>query len=295
MFSGCTTALVTPFRKGRVDVSGLRRNVRFQLKGGVNGLLVAGSTGEAAALTETEWDKTVKTVVTETAGRVPVMVGAGTNNTAKSLKSVRRARQLGADAVLVVAPYYVKPTQEGLYRHYRTIAETVDIPVVVYNIPGRSVVNIQPATIERLARDCPGIAAVKEASGNVDQTTEIVARCGDRLTVLSGDDSLTLPILAAGGKGVVSVVSNIVPSEVAQMIELYFAGRVAAAAKLHQRLFPLIKAMFIESNPIPVKAAMEMLGMAAGESRLPLTPLSDSGRRPVRKALKTYGLTVRKA
>ncbi len=290
MFSGCITALVTPFRKGRLDLGGLRSNVRFQLKNRVTGLLVAGSTGEAASLTEKEWDRAVTAVVKETRGRALVMVGAGTNNTAKSLKTVRRARQLGADAVLVVAPYYVKPTQEGLYRHYRTLAETVDIPIVVYNIPGRSAVNIQPSTIVRLVKDCPGIVAVKEASGNLDQATEIIGRCGDRVTVLSGDDSLTLPILAVGGKGVVSVVSNIVPQDVAMMVECHQAGDTDAAARMHHKLYPLIKAMFVETNPIPVKAAMDMLGMAAGDPRLPLVPLSDKARSLVKMRLKRYGL-----
>ncbi|MBN2536853.1 4-hydroxy-tetrahydrodipicolinate synthase, partial [candidate division WOR-3 bacterium] len=191
MFQGCTTALVTPFRGRRLDVAGLRRNVRFQVKGGVAGLLAAGSTGEAAALSDSEWERVVAAVVAESRGRVPVMAGCGTNNTARSVPRLKLARKLGADASLVVAPYYVKPTQEGLYRHFRVLHDAVDLPMVLYNIPGRSAVNVLPATVERLARDCPRLVAVKEASGSVDQASEILARCGDRLAVLSGDDSLT--------------------------------------------------------------------------------------------------------
>ena len=290
MFSGCITALVTPFRGGRLDVRGLRANVAFQVSSGVDGVLVNGSTGEAASLSDAESERAVRTVVAAARGRVPVIVGAGTNSTAKSVRAVQRARRLGADAVLVVAPYYVKPTQEGLYRHFRAVGDAAGVPVVLYNIPGRSSVNVLPATIERLARDCPGLVAVKEASGNIDQTSDIVARCGDRLAVLSGDDSLTLPILAAGGRGVISVTSNIVPRDVRRMVEEFLAGRPAEATRLHLDLFPLTKALFIETNPIPVKAAMGMLGMAAGEPRLPLVPLSRESRPALRRALRAYGL-----
>ena len=290
MFSGCITALVTPFRNGRLHVSGLRKNVRFQLRGGVGGLLVAGSTGETASLSLGEWERAVSVVVEEAGGKVPVMVGAGTNSTAKSIRTVKKAKRLGADAVLVVAPYYVKPTQEGFYRHYRAIAENVDLPVVVYNIPGRSAANIEPATIERLARDCPGIVAVKEASGSLDQASDIVVRSGKRLTLLSGDDSLTLPLLSIGALGVISVVSNIVPQDVAEMVRAYRRGDTAKARAIHLRLFPLIRAMFLETNPIPVKAAMEMLGMAAGEPRLPLCGPTEGSRRELTRALRGYGL-----
>jgi 4-hydroxy-tetrahydrodipicolinate synthase len=292
VFSGCITALVTPFKGARLDTTGLRRNIRFQLKNRVSGLLACGSTGEAPNLSEAEWERVLATVVTEAKGRVPVMAGAGTNSTAKSVKQAKHARQLGADSILVVAPYYNKPTQEGLYRHFRTIAEAVDLPVVVYNIPPRSVVNILPGTIERLANDCLNIKAVKEASGNVDQSSEILMRCGDRVTVMSGDDSLTLPILAVGGRGVISVVSNIVPHDVARMVDYYRAGKAELAADLHRKLFPLIKAMFIETNPSPVKAAMAMLGMAAGEPRLPLVPPTEASMKVIRQALSDYGLPV---
>jgi len=288
--AGCITALVTPFKAGRLDVSGFKANLKFQLSNRVNGLLACGSTGEAPNLTEAEYEKVLGTTVAAAKGRVPVLAGAGTNSTAKSVIQARRARQLGADALLVVAPYYNKPTQEGLYRHFRTIAEAVAMPVVVYNIPPRSVVNIQPATIERLSRDCPHIVAVKEASGNIDQSTEIIQRCGDRIAVLSGDDSLTLPILAVGGKGVISVVSNIVPLDTANLIEHYAAGRTVAAAGMHRMLYPLIKALFIETNPTPVKYAMGLIGMAAGEPRLPLVPPTPENQKAITRALRAYGL-----
>jgi 4-hydroxy-tetrahydrodipicolinate synthase len=289
-FSGCITALVTPFKGARLDIAGLRANVRFQLKNRVSGLLVNGSTGEAPNLSSAEWERSLAAVVAEVHGRVKVAAGAGTNSTAKSVKQAKRAAALGADALLVVAPYYNKPTQEGLYRHFRAIAESVELPVIVYNIPPRSVVNILPATIERMAKDCKNIVAVKEASGSLDQSSEIIQRCGNRVTVLSGDDSLTLPILSVGGKGVISVVSNIAPLDVSKMIEYYLAGKVELAAGMHRKLFPLIKAMFIETNPTPVKAAMNMLNMAAGEPRLPLVAPTEASLRAIRQALIDYGL-----
>jgi 4-hydroxy-tetrahydrodipicolinate synthase len=291
-FSGCITALVTPFKGARLDTTGLRANVRFQLKNKVSGLLANGSTGEAPTLSEAEWERNLGAVVAEVRGKVKVIAGAGTNSTAKSIKQAKRAAALGADALLVVAPYYNKPTQEGLYRHFRAIAESVELPIIVYNIPPRSVVNILPATIERMAKDCDNIVAVKEASGSLDQSSEIIQRCGNRVTVLSGDDSLTLPILAVGGKGVISVVSNIAPLDVAKMIDYYLAGKVELASGMHRKLFPLVKAMFIETNPTPVKAAMNMLGMPSGEPRLPLVPPSEASSTAIRQALVDYGLPV---
>jgi 4-hydroxy-tetrahydrodipicolinate synthase len=293
MFSGCITALVTPFKDDRLDVDGLRANIRFQVRSGVKGLLVCGSTGEAPNLTEIEWEDVLETAVAEAKGRTMVIAGAGTNSTHKSIRQIKRAEELGADAVLVVAPYYNKPTQEGIYRHFRACAEATGLPLIVYNIPPRSVVNILPATIERLIKDCPNIVAVKEASGSLDQTSEIIQRCAERVTVLSGDDSLTLPILAVGGKGVISVVSNIVPADVQAMVDDYLAGRIEPARQRHLKLFPLIKALFIETNPIPVKAAMVLLGMAAGEPRLPLCPLSSQNEPVLRQALKNYGLNLK--
>ncbi|MGC8797318.1 MAG: 4-hydroxy-tetrahydrodipicolinate synthase [candidate division WOR-3 bacterium] len=293
MFSGCITALITPFKNGALDIEGLRENIRFQLSSGVKGILVCGSTGEAPNLSEEEWGTVVETAVTEAKGRTTVIAGAGTNSTQKSVKQIKKATELHADAVLVVAPYYNKPTQEGIYRHFRACAESTNLPLIVYNIPPRSVVNILPATIERLVNDCNNIVAVKEASGNIDQVSEIILRCGDRITVLSGDDSLTLPMLALGGRGVISVVANIVPADVQAMIDDYQQGRVESARKWHLKLFPLIKALFIETNPIPVKAAMNLLGMPAGEPRLPLCSLSSDNSIILRRALEKYGLSLK--
>ncbi len=293
MFSGCITALVTPFKNEELDIDGLRENIRFQVRAGVKGLLVCGSTGEAPNLTEGETEKVIETAVIEAKGKVKVIAGAGTNSTHKSCKQIKRAEALSVDAVLVVAPYYNKPTQEGLYRHFRACAEATGLPLIVYNIPPRSVVNILPATIERLIKDCPNIVAVKEASGSLDQTSEIIQRCAERVTVLSGDDSLTLPILAVGGKGVISVVSNIVPLDVQALVDDFLSGRVEEARRRHLKLFPLIKALFIETNPIPIKAAMALLGMPAGEPRLPLCPLSSQNEPVLRQALKNYGLNLK--
>lgn len=292
MFSGCITALITPFKDGVLDVDGLRANIKFQLAAGVSGVLVCGSTGEAPNLTEEEWEEVVGIAVSEVKGKIKVLAGAGTNSTQKSIKQVKKAEELGVDGVLIVAPYYNKPTQEGLYRHFRACAEATKLPVIIYNIPPRSVVNVVPATVERLAKDCPNIVAVKEASGSIDQSSEIVVRCRERIVVLSGDDSLTLPILAVGGKGVISVVSNIVPGDVEQMVRDYLGGKVDAARQKHLKLFPLIKALFVETNPIPIKAAMNFLGMAAGEPRLPLCPLSPEARAILHRALVDYGLVT---
>ncbi len=294
MFSGCITALITPFKDGVLDAEGLKANIRFQLAAGVSGILVCGSTGEAPNLTEEEWAEVIGIAVSEVKGKIKVLAGAGTNSTQKSIKQVKKAEELGVDGVLIVAPYYNKPTQEGLYRHFRACAEATKLPVIIYNIPPRSVVNVLPATVERLAKDCPNIVAVKEASGSIDQSSEIIVRCRERIEVLSGDDSLTLPILAVGGKGVISVVSNIVPGDVEQMVRDYLGGKVDAARQKHLKLFPLIKALFVETNPIPVKAAMNFLGMAAGEPRLPLCSLSKEGELILHRALAEYGLMARR-
>ncbi len=290
MFKGSIVALVTPFKDGTVDLDGLKKNIEFLINNKTAGLVPCGTTGESPTLTEAEWEAVVEATVKTANHRVPVIVGSGTNSTEKSVKLTKRAKELGADGALVVAPYYNKPTQEGLYRHFRTIADQVDIPIVIYNIPGRTGVNIFPKTFERLIRDCPNIMAVKEAAGSLDQVSEIVSRCGDRLTVLSGDDSLTLPILVVGGKGVISVAANIVPVDVALMIEHFFEKKTDQAQRLHLKLFPLCKALFIETNPIPIKAAMDLLGMPAGEPRLPLLPPSAENLEVIKKSLRDYGL-----
>lgn len=287
---GSFVALVTPFKNDQVDIAGLTANIKFQLRNKTSGFIPCGTTGEAPTLSEPEWEAVIETTVKTVAKRAPVIAGSGTNSTKKTINLTRKAKDLGADGALIVSPYYNKPTQEGLYRHFRAVADNVDIPIIIYNIPGRTGVNIIPRTFERLVKDCPNIIAVKEAAGSLDQVSEIIERCEDRLSVLSGDDSLTLPILAVGGKGVISVIANIVPKDLALMIENYFAGKNPFAAKLHKKLFPLAKAMFVETNPIPIKTAMNLMGMAAGELRLPLCEPTAVSMTVIKKALADYGL-----
>jgi 4-hydroxy-tetrahydrodipicolinate synthase len=289
-FQGSFAALVTPFKQNKVDTAGLERNIEFLLERGTSGLVPCGSTGESPTLAHEEWEAVVATTVSVAQKRVPVIAGAGTNDTAKTIALCRQAEALGADGLLVVSPYYNKPTQQGLYHHFRTVAESVRIPLVIYNIAGRTGVNVLPETLERLVNDCPNVKAVKEASGSLDQASEILMRCGSRLSVLSGDDSLTLPIISIGGQGIVSVIANIVPREVAELCSLGLAGRREEALALHQKLFPLAKAMFVESNPIPIKTAMNLLGLPAGELRLPLCEPSEASGRVIEDALRTYGL-----
>ncbi len=291
MFRGSIVAVVTPFKEDKtLDEEGLRRNVRFLVENNSSGLLACGTTGESPALTDEERERVIKIVIEEAKGKIPVIAGTGTNNTQKTIKYTQHAKELGADAALVITPYYNKPTQEGLYRHFVEVAKSTDIPIVIYNVPGRTGINILPKTIERIVKECKNVVAVKEASGNLDQATEIVARVGEKCGVLSGDDSKTLPILASGGKGVISVVANIIPSDVEKMIRLFEERKIEEARKLHLKMYFLIKAMFIETNPGPVKEAMRMLGMPAGPPRLPLAPVSESSREVIRKELKNYGL-----
>lgn len=288
-FSGCYTALVTPFdSQGRLDEEAYRELVVRQVKAGVAGVVPCGSTGEAATLLHEEYRRCVELACEATRGEVPVIAGISTNATWKAVEQAREAESLGADALLVLAPYYNKPTQEGLYQHFRAVARESRLPLMIYNIPGRTAINIAPATVARLAKDCPNVASVKEAAGSLDQVSEILA-LAPRLDVLSGDDSLTLPMMAVGARGVVSVVSNVVPRETQRLCALFAAGKPAHAAALHLRLFPLIKALFVETNPIPVKAALAMLGLCRPEPRLPLTPLSTQNRAALRAALKEFG------
>jgi 4-hydroxy-tetrahydrodipicolinate synthase len=290
MFSGSLTALITPFRDGRIDTAGLTRNIEFQLAHGTSGLVPCGTTGESPTLTHEEWQEVIRTTVSAARKLVPVVAGTGANDTRKTIALTQEAEQLGADGALVVSPYYNKPTQEGLFRHFRAVCESVRIPIVIYNIPGRTGVNILPETIERIAQACPNFTAVKEATGSIDQASDILLRCGKQVSVLSGDDSLTLPILAVGGRGVISVISNIVPRDVAELCRLYLAGDAVQALALHRKLLPLTRAMFVETNPIPVKTAMNMLAMPAGELRLPLCEPSEPNRQRIAAALKDYGL-----
>ncbi|NNN06822.1 MAG: 4-hydroxy-tetrahydrodipicolinate synthase [Elusimicrobia bacterium] len=290
-FEGSYCALVTPFdAKGRLDEDAYRALIRRQIAGGTAGLVPCGSTGEAATLDQEESRRALELACAESRGDVPVVAGIGTNATWKAVEAAREAESLGADALLVLAPYYNKPTQEGLFLHFRAVARATRLPVMLYNIPGRTAVNVSPAVIARLARDCANVVAVKEAAGSLDQVSEILTRAPKGFTVLSGDDSLTIPMMSVGARGVVSVVANVAPKQTAALVSAFRKGDVAKAAALHLKMFPLIKALFVETNPIPVKAALGLMGLCRPEPRLPLTPLSAAARPTLRKALKDFGL-----
>jgi 4-hydroxy-tetrahydrodipicolinate synthase len=288
MFTGMLVALVTPFKNGQVDYRGIERLVDWHIEQGTEGLVPVGTTGESPTVDVAEHQKIVKTVVERSAGRIPVVAGTGGNATAEAIHLTRYAKDVGADGSLQVCPYYNKPTQEGLYRHFAAIAEAVDLPMVLYNIPGRTGVSLAPGTIARLA-EVPQVVAVKEATGSMDQASEILAQCD--LVVLSGDDSLTLPLMAVGAQGVISVVGNLVPKDMKRLTDAMLAGDVATAQEAHRRLFPLCRAMFIETNPIPVKTAMKMVGLLeSDEKRLPMTDLSLEHAEALKQALQEYGL-----
>lgn len=288
MFNGSLVALVTPFAEGAVDYETLRELVDFQIRSGTDGIVPVGTTGECPTLSHEEHKQVIKTVVEETAGRVPVVAGSGSNSTAEAIELTRFAKKVGADGSLQVLPYYNKPSQEGMYQHFAAIAEAVDLPMVLYNIPGRCVVNLEPRTIAKLAL-LDNVVAVKEASGQLDQVSQIALTCN--LTILSGDDSLTLPIASVGGKGVISVVANIVPTDVKAMTDAILEGDLATARQWHNKLFPLSKALLsLATNPIPIKAAMALLQMASDELRLPLVNLSRSKQDQLQRILEEYGL-----
>ncbi|MEE2708938.1 MAG: 4-hydroxy-tetrahydrodipicolinate synthase [Gemmatimonadota bacterium] len=289
MFTGSIVALITPFREGAVDESALRNLIRFHLENGTNGIVPCGTTGEAVTLTRKEWEQVVSVTIEEVGGKIPVIAGAGTNDTAKTIDMARYARSAGADGALVVTPYYNKPTQRGLVAHYTEIAQGVDIPIVVYNVPSRTCANVLPGTLAELAQ-IDTIVAVKEASGDLEQIGLIGALCGDLITILSGDDTLTLPILSVGGQGVISVVANIVPQDVARVVALYLAGEHENALQHFYRLLPLSKAMFIETNPIPVKTAAAIMGLTEEDMRLPLVPMEGEHRSQLTAALCAYGV-----
>ena len=289
--SGCFTALITPFRDGLIDESALRALVHRQIAGGVSGLVPCGTTGEAPALSAPEWDRVVSVVIETADRRVPVLAGTGSNNTDTVIERTRRARTLGADGALVVTPYYNRPTQDGLYRHFAAIAEAVDLPLVLYNVPGRTGVNLLPETVVRLA-DIPGIVGIKEASGSLDQASQIVREAPEAFVVVSGDDSLTLPMMGVGASGVISVVSNIAPEAVSALTSACLAGDFRSGRYLHLALFDLCRAMFVETNPTPVKAAAALLGYCSPEVRLPLATLSEAAQRRVESALETWLATA---
>lgn len=288
-FEGSIVAMVTPFRDGKVDEPKIRELVEFHVKNGTDAIVPCGTTGESPTLSHAEHKRVVEVTIEAAAGRVPVVAGTGSNSTAEAIDLTQHAKKAGADGVLMVCPYYNKPTQAGLIAHYTAVAAAVDIPIIMYNIPGRTGVNMLTETVAALA-ELPNIVGMKEASGSLEQMTEVISLCGDRLTVVSGDDTLTLPLMAVGGTGVISVVANIVPKETAEMTRAALNGDWKRAKELHLRLFPLCKAMFYETNPIPVKTAMQLLGRLNGEVRLPLCPMSQANRDKLQKALRAYGL-----
>jgi 4-hydroxy-tetrahydrodipicolinate synthase len=291
MFRGSVVALVTPFAKdGSVDERVLRDLVAFHIKNGSDGIVPCGTTGESATLDYDEHERVIEICIQAAKGRIPVIAGTGSNSTQEAVMMSRKAEKAGADGLLLVSPYYNKPTQKGLYLHFREIARSVKIPIMLYNIASRTAVNIEPETVARLAADCRNIVAVKEASGSLEQMSRVIALCGKNFTVTSGDDALTLPLMAIGGAGVVSVVANIVPKDVKEMVASFASGDLAKAQRLHYRLAPLVKAMFIETNPIPVKTAMGLLGMCDASLRLPLCEMSGENVAKLKAALKDYGL-----
>jgi len=281
-------ALITPFQNGEIDYQTLDELIEFQLEGGIDAIVPVGTTGESPTLSHEEHKQVIKRIVEVVAGQAPVIAGAGSNSTAEAIELTAYAKKVGADATLQVTPYYNKPTQEGFYQHFKAIAEEVDLPMVLYNIPGRCGAGMTPETIARLA-EVENIVAIKEATGSLDQASEISIRCD--LTIISGDDSLTLPLASVGGKGVISVVANIVPADVKAMTDLMLEGDLASARQWHNKLFALCKNMLtLATNPIPIKAAVAMLNMAPEELRLPMTPLEESKKAVLRQTLRDYGL-----
>jgi 4-hydroxy-tetrahydrodipicolinate synthase len=287
MFTGSMTALITPFKNGKVDEDKLRELIDFQIDNKTQALVPCGTTGESATLNYEEHNRVIDITIKHTRGRIPVIAGTGSNSTDETIMLTRHAKEAGADACLLISPYYNKPTQAGLIAHFTKVADSVDIPIVIYNVPGRTGVNIEPETVAKLSEH-RNIIAVKEASGNLDQISKIISLCN--IVVLSGDDSLTLPILSIGGRGVISVASNIVPKDIAELVDSFEKGDIAKARRLHYKLFPLFKTLFIETNPVPVKTAMAMKGMIDLELRLPLVPMKDENKDKLKKVLEEYGI-----
>jgi len=290
MFTGTYTAIVTPFKNGQLDEPALARLIQSQIKGGVDGIVPVGTTGESPTVDYEEHITIIELSVKFAAGRVKVLAGTGANSTKEAIYLTQAAEKAGADGSLQVAPYYNKPTQEGLFQHFRAIARATKLPLVLYSIPGRCGVEIGVDTVKRLAAECKNIVGIKEAGGNADRVSQLRAAVGSRFDILSGDDSLTLPFMAVGAQGVISVASNVAPREVSQMVRAFAAGNAKKALSLHQKLYPLFKDLFVETNPVPVKAALAMLGIMEEECRLPLVPLSAANREKLKAALKVSGV-----
>jgi 4-hydroxy-tetrahydrodipicolinate synthase len=290
-FKGSIVALATPFRDGRVDWAALEALVEAQVAGGQRGLVPCGSTGESATLTHEEHTEVVAFTVKRAAGRVPVIAGTGSNSTAEAIRLTREAERAGAQGALLISPYYNKPTQAGIVAHYRAVAEATALPIVVYNIPGRTSSTIEPDTLARLG-EIPNVVGVKDSTGSLDRVMDTIAACDGSLAVLSGDDSLTLPIVGLGGVGAISALANVVPREMAELTDTALSGRWDEARRMHFRLLPLMRAAFLETNPIPVKAALAMLGRCADELRLPLLPMTAAPRERLRRVLADLGLPL---
>jgi len=289
MFTGSMVALVTPFKDGKVDWHSLENLIECHIQNGTRGIVPCGTTGESATLSHEEHDAVVKTVVNTVNKRVPVIAGTGSNSTAEAVRLTRAAEKSGADGALMISPYYNRPTQEGIYQHYRKVASEVGIPIIVYNIPGRTGSKIEPETLARLA-EIDNIAGVKEATGSVDQAIDVIRLCGDRLAVYSGEDSLIFSLMALGGKGVISTVANVAPKQTADLAEACLNGDWESGRALQFKLVPLIRSLFIETNPIPVKTALSLMGKCRGDVRLPLTPMAEGNLKKLNQAMADFGL-----
>src|SRR5919106_810882 len=289
MFTGSIVAIVTPFRKGCVDEKALGELIEFQLQNGTHGIVPCGTTGESATLSHKEHDEVIRAVIKAVNKRIPVIAGTGSNSTDEAVRLTREAEKSGADGALMISPYYNRPTQEGIYQHYRKVASEVGIPIVVYNIPGRTGSKIEPDTLARLS-EIKNVAGVKEATGSVDQAIDVIRLCGDSLAVYSGEDSLTFSLMALGGKGVISTVANVAPKETAQLTEACLKGNWEKGRELQFKLMPLIRGLFIETNPIPAKTALSLMGKCTGDLRLPLTPMAEGNLKKLREVMTDFGL-----
>jgi 4-hydroxy-tetrahydrodipicolinate synthase len=289
-FTGTYTAIVTPFKHGQLDEPALERLIKAQVKGGVDGVVPVGTTGESATVDYEEHIRIIALSVKYAGGKIKVVAGTGGNSTKEAIYLTQEAERVGADASLQVAPYYNKPTQEGLFQHFHAVSRSTKLPIILYSIPGRCGIEIGVETVNRLAHDGVNIVGIKEAGGNPDRVSQLRASLGHKFTILSGDDSLTLPFMAVGAHGVVSVASNVIPRDVAHMVRAYASGNTSLALKLHEKFYPLFKDLFIETNPGPVKAALAMLGMMDDEFRLPLVPISAASREKLRKTMKGCGV-----
>lgn len=289
MFRGAMVAIVTPFKNNKIDEEAFRELIEFQIANGTNAIVPCGTTGESATLSHEEHDKVIEITIDAVHKRVPVIAGTGSNNTAEALRLTKHAHEAGADGALIVCPYYNRPTQEGLYQHFKIIAESVPIPIIPYNIPSRTGVNLMPEMVAKLSR-IDNIVGIKEASGSIKQMSDVINLCSDDFSVLSGDDIFTLPLLTIGGAGIISVISNVAPADMAGMIDAFSAGDLTKAKALHYKMTDLIDALFMEVNPIPVKAALFLMGKIKYEYRLPLCKMSDANFDKLKKVMVNYGL-----